>query len=211
MVEKAVGLWGRVLDILVNNAWGGKEPDGSALTVTESAWDYGMNVMVKSLFLATKYATPHMQKGGKGSIVNISSVHGLLMAPRKLVYEAAKSAVISMTRQMACDMGPLGIRVGTGSVLGILSPNECKSGGTRTHPCWKCSRPDALAPRRQTARHCKCHPLPARTKPRLSPGPCSAGRLAGSPIQFQKILPSPRRNFTTTIQRRRCQREVVMQ
>lgn len=110
MVEKAVQLWGR-LDILVNNAWGGKEPDGSALTVTESAWDYGMNVMVKSLFLATKYAAPHMQKGGKGSIVNISSVHGLLMAPRKLVYEAAKSAVIGVTRQMACDMGPLGIRV----------------------------------------------------------------------------------------------------
>jgi 3-oxoacyl-[acyl-carrier protein] reductase len=110
MVEKAVDLWGR-LDLLVNNAWGSKEPDGSALTVTESAWDYGINVMVKSLFLATKYAAPHMQKTGKGSIVNISSVHGLLVAPGKLVYEAAKTAVIGVTRQMACDLGPLGIRV----------------------------------------------------------------------------------------------------
>jgi NAD(P)-dependent dehydrogenase (short-subunit alcohol dehydrogenase family) len=70
-----------------------------------------MNVMVKSLFLATKYAVPHMQKTGKGSIVNISSVHGLLMAPQKLAYEAAKMAVIGVTRQMACDFGPFGIRV----------------------------------------------------------------------------------------------------
>ncbi|CAN5439580.1 beta-ketoacyl-ACP reductase [soil metagenome] len=110
MVEKAVELWGR-LDILVNNAWGGKEPDGSALTLTESAWDYAMNVMVKSLFLATKYAAPHMQKSGKGSIVNISSVHGLLVAPEKLAYEAAKTSVIALTRQTSVDLGPLGIRV----------------------------------------------------------------------------------------------------
>jgi len=109
-VEKAVAQWGR-LDILVNNAWGSKEPDGSALTLTESAWDYAMNVMVKSLFLAAKYAVPHMQKNGKGSIVNISSVHGLLMVPQKLAYEAAKMAVIGVTRQMACDFGPFGIRV----------------------------------------------------------------------------------------------------
>lgn len=110
MVEKAVSQWGK-LNILVNNAWGGKEPDGSAVTLTETAWDYAMNVMVKSLFLATKYAVPHMQKAGKGSIVNISSVHGLLMAPKKLAYEAAKIAVIGVTRQMACDFGPVGIRV----------------------------------------------------------------------------------------------------
>jgi len=110
MVEKAVSQWGK-LNILVNNAWGGKEPDGSAVTLTETAWDFAMNVMVKSLFLATKYAVPHMEKAGKGSIVNISSVHGLLMAPKKLAYEAAKMAVIGVTRQMACDFGPLGIRV----------------------------------------------------------------------------------------------------
>ena len=43
--------------------------------------------------------------------MNISSVHGLLMAPRALVYEAGKAAVIALTRQMAIDFGPLGIRV----------------------------------------------------------------------------------------------------
>jgi NAD(P)-dependent dehydrogenase (short-subunit alcohol dehydrogenase family) len=111
MVNHAVALWGR-LDILVNNAWdGSKETSGSALTLRESAWDYAMNVMVKALFLGAKYAVPQMEKQGKGSIINISSVHGLLMAEKKLAYETAKAAVIAATRQMACDFGPLGIRV----------------------------------------------------------------------------------------------------
>lgn len=110
MVAHAIETWGR-LDILVNNAWRGKEPDGSALTLTEGAWEYAMNVMVKSHYWAARHAVPHMAKQGKGSIVNISSVHGLLMAEGKLAYEGAKAAVIGITRQMACDFGPLGVRV----------------------------------------------------------------------------------------------------
>ena len=111
MVERAVSTWGR-LDILVNNAFGpAYGSNGSAVEVTEEAWDLGMSVLVKSMFLAVKHAVPEMEKAGGGSIVNISSVHGLLMAPGKLIYEAGKSAVIGMTRQMATDFGPLGIRV----------------------------------------------------------------------------------------------------
>lgn len=110
MVSRAVELWGR-LDILVNNAYSPTDgADGDALTVSEQAWDSGMATLVKAHFLAAKYAVPHMQANG-GSIVNISSVHGLLMAPRKLIYEAGKSAVIGITKQMAIDFGPLGIRV----------------------------------------------------------------------------------------------------
>lgn len=111
MVQIAVDRWGR-LDILVNNAFSPTdEGDGDALTVTEEAWDAGMATLVKAHFLAAKYAVPHMRSGGGGSIVNISSVHGLLMAPRKLIYEAGKSAVIGVTKQMAIDFGPDGIRV----------------------------------------------------------------------------------------------------
>lgn len=110
MVSRAVELWGR-LDILVNNAYSPTDGvDGDAITVSEQAWDSGMATLVKAHFLATKHAVPHMQANG-GSIVNISSVHGLLMAPRKLIYEAGKSAVIGITKQMAIDFGPLGIRV----------------------------------------------------------------------------------------------------
>ena len=111
MVARAAHLWGR-LDILVNNAYSPThESDGDALTVSEQAWDAGMATLVKAHFLAAKHAVPHMRAHGNASIVNISSVHGLLMAPRKLIYEAGKSAVIGITKQMAIDFGPLGIRV----------------------------------------------------------------------------------------------------
>jgi NAD(P)-dependent dehydrogenase (short-subunit alcohol dehydrogenase family) len=111
MVDRAVDRWGR-LDLLVNNAFGGGPgQQGSAVDVTEEGWDRGMAVLVKSMFLTTKHAVPHMQKAGGGAIVNLASVHGVLMAPGKLVYEAGKSAVIGVTRQMACDFGPMGIRV----------------------------------------------------------------------------------------------------
>jgi NAD(P)-dependent dehydrogenase (short-subunit alcohol dehydrogenase family) len=112
MVERTVAEWGR-LDLLVNNAYHvvGGEPDGSALQVSEGRWDAGLDVLVKSIFLASKYAVPQMARSGGGAIVNLSSVHGLLQAPDALVYEAGKSAVIGVTRQMACDFGPLGVRV----------------------------------------------------------------------------------------------------
>lgn len=110
MVNRAVALWGR-LDILVNNAWNIREPDGSAETLSESAWDYAMSVMVKAIFLSVKYAVPHMVKTGGGSIVNMASVHGMMAARGVLAYDTAKTAVIGMTRQMALDFGPKGIRV----------------------------------------------------------------------------------------------------
>lgn len=110
-IERAVELWGKVT-LLVNNAYGGgPEQQGSAVEVSEEGWDRGMALLVKSTFLTSKHAVPHMRKAGGGAIVNIASVHGLLMAPGKLVYEAGKSAVIGVTRQMACDFGPSGIRV----------------------------------------------------------------------------------------------------
>ena len=77
MVQHAIDRWGR-LDILVNNAFSPTdEGDGDALTVTEDAWDAGMATLVKAHFLAAKHAVPHMRESGGGSIVNISSVHGL--------------------------------------------------------------------------------------------------------------------------------------
>ena len=112
MVERAVAEFGR-LDILVQNAYGGNDDRaGSAVEVSPAAWRAGMDLLTGALFLGAKYSVPAMESsGGGGRIVNISSVHGLLMAPGSLVYEAGKSAVIGMTRQMACDFGQLGITV----------------------------------------------------------------------------------------------------
>ena len=117
MVSEAIRRWGR-LDYLVNNAFsvagGGLDAgsiSGGAVDISEAAWDRGMTVLVKSIFLGVKYAVPAMRQAGGGSIVNVSSVHGLLMAEGFLVYEAGKSAVIGVTRQMACDYGKDSIRV----------------------------------------------------------------------------------------------------
>ncbi len=111
MIDAAVDHWG-ALHLLVNNAFaGGKELHGSAVEVPEEEWNRGLAILMTSIFLGVKHAAPVMERAGGGAIVNLSSVHGLLMAPRKLVYEAGKSAVIGMTRQMAIDFGPLGIRV----------------------------------------------------------------------------------------------------
>jgi NAD(P)-dependent dehydrogenase (short-subunit alcohol dehydrogenase family) len=112
MVEKAISLWGS-LSILVNNAYSpsGADTAGGATEISEEAWDRGMAVLVKSMYLGAKYAVPAMRQSGGGSIVNLSSVHGLLTAPKSLIYEAGKFAVIGVTKQMACDYGPDNIRV----------------------------------------------------------------------------------------------------
>ena len=110
MVDMAVGRWGK-LNILVNNAYSGRGMKGTAVDVEEENWDRGLAILIKALYLGTKYAVPEMEKAGGGAIVNLSSVHGLLMAANSLIYEAGKSAVIGMTKQMAVDFGPRGIRV----------------------------------------------------------------------------------------------------
>ena len=111
MIQDAVDRWGR-LDILVNNAFPAMEAlPGGVEEVTEEQWDFGMSLLVKALFLGGKYAVPEMRQVGGGNIVNIASVHGLLMAKDYLVYEAGKSAAIGVTKQMAIQHGSDNIRV----------------------------------------------------------------------------------------------------
>jgi len=109
MIERVIAHWGK-LTILVNNAYGHFDR-GTAETVTEDNWDRAMDVGLKSMFRAAKLAVPHLRAAGGGAMVNISSVHGLLVAPGWLVYEVLKPAVIGLTRQLAVEYGPDGIRV----------------------------------------------------------------------------------------------------
>jgi NAD(P)-dependent dehydrogenase (short-subunit alcohol dehydrogenase family) len=114
MVKETVQQFGGV-DILVQNAFsvvsGENHIHGSAVTVKEESWDYGMDVMLKALYLGVKHCIPHMQRNQRGNIVNIASVHSFLQEPNMLVYETAKAAVVGLTRQMAVDFGPENIRV----------------------------------------------------------------------------------------------------
>ena len=104
MVQEAIRQFGGV-DVLVQNAFsviaGENHIHGSAVSVKEESWDYGMDVMLKALYLGAKHCIPHMQRKQFGNIVNIASVHSFLQEPNMLVYETAKAAVVGLTRQMA--------------------------------------------------------------------------------------------------------------
>jgi NAD(P)-dependent dehydrogenase (short-subunit alcohol dehydrogenase family) len=109
MVERAVQRWNK-LSIVINNAYSGGGR-GDATSVEEQTWDRALDVGLKSMYRAAKFAVPHMRAADGGAIVNISSVHGLLAAPGRFVYEVLKSAVLGLTRQLAVEYGPDGIRV----------------------------------------------------------------------------------------------------
>lgn len=108
-VAAAIGAWGRV-DVLVNNVGIGG-PAGNAVDVDPAAWDAAMRVNVTSMMLMAKYAIPEMRKVGGGAIVNIASIDGLRGGNPNLFYTASKGAVVQMTRAMATQHGPEGIRV----------------------------------------------------------------------------------------------------
>ncbi len=111
MVDRALSTWSRV-DIVVNNAYSGLGgPRRDAVAETEEAWDRAMDVGLKSMFRMAKLVVPHLQASGGGTIVNMSSVHGLMAEPGQLVYETMKAGVVSLTRQLAVEYGPHGIRV----------------------------------------------------------------------------------------------------
>jgi NAD(P)-dependent dehydrogenase (short-subunit alcohol dehydrogenase family) len=107
MVQFAVDRYGK-LDILMNNAYWSKS--GTVVELARADWDRSLNVMVRAIYLGCKYAIPRMIEAGGGSIINVASVHGLLAATRSAAYEAAKAAVINLSRQIAVDFGPRGIR-----------------------------------------------------------------------------------------------------
>jgi NAD(P)-dependent dehydrogenase (short-subunit alcohol dehydrogenase family) len=108
MVADAVSRWGR-LDCLDNNVGIGSK--ATVVEETEETWARVMHVNVDTMFLTCKHAIPAMiRTAGGGSIVNISSISAL--RPRGLTaYSVSKGAVIALTKAMAVDHGPHGIRV----------------------------------------------------------------------------------------------------
>lgn len=108
LVQTAAERWGR-LDLLVNNAhWEARVP---VTELTQEQWDRSHAVLLRSHILAAKHAVPLLRAGGGGSIINISSIHGLAVTPHYETYEAHKASVIHLTRGLARDLGPDGIRV----------------------------------------------------------------------------------------------------
>ena len=107
-IEATVSSFGR-LDILVNNA--GTAARYTVEETTEELWDAQMNVHAKGVFLGTKHAIPEMRKVGGGSIINISSILGLVGSPSSAAYSAAKGAIRMFSKAAAIQYAPDSIRV----------------------------------------------------------------------------------------------------
>jgi NAD(P)-dependent dehydrogenase (short-subunit alcohol dehydrogenase family) len=106
-VATAVETTGR-LDVLVNVA-GGQGFTASVTDTRTEGWDKVLGLNLRSVFVGCKAAMPHL--GAGGSIVNVSSIAGFTASPGLAAYAAAKAAVISLTRTLAVEAAPQGVRV----------------------------------------------------------------------------------------------------
>jgi 3-oxoacyl-[acyl-carrier protein] reductase len=110
--EQALG----PIDILVNNAGmtqiSGDISGGWFAEMAEDAWDYGIDINLKTTFLVTRAVLPGMIARGYGRIIQMSSVTGPLVGiSGSSVYAAAKAAMLGMTRSLAIEAGPFGVTV----------------------------------------------------------------------------------------------------
>ena len=110
LVAEATGRHGR-LDILCNVVGVAGIAQGAIPDVEESEYGQLMDINLKSVFLGMKYAIPAMVASGGGSIVNWSSVGGLVSSEQTGVYGASKAGILSLTRTAAREWGKAGIRV----------------------------------------------------------------------------------------------------
>jgi dihydroanticapsin dehydrogenase len=107
LIAHTVAKYGAI-DILVNNA--GVNLPGVFHEVTNETIDRTLNVNIKGAMFLTRAALPHMLKNSRGSIVNMSSVNGLVSEPYLSVYSASKGAIVMFTRGIALDYAKTGIR-----------------------------------------------------------------------------------------------------
>ncbi len=155
-VEVAVSRFGK-LDVLVNNAGVGspREAAGERMTIEalpESQWDQVMDVNAKGVFLGTKAAIPEMRKAGGGSIINISSVAGLVGGTTS-AYGASKGAVRLLTKSTAIQYASEGIRANsvhpgviiTDMTAGMLADEAGRELNLARHPIGRLGVPEDVA------------------------------------------------------------------
>jgi dehydrogenase/reductase SDR family protein 4 len=109
LVDTALGEFRR-LDILVNNA-ATNPVFGPLIEIEEEAWDKIMALNLKGYLLAAQRAAKAMVGAGRGVIVNVASTGGLRASPGLGAYSVSKAAVLMLTRVLARELGPFGVRV----------------------------------------------------------------------------------------------------
>jgi NAD(P)-dependent dehydrogenase (short-subunit alcohol dehydrogenase family) len=95
--------------ILVNNAGVNTYFDAGEMTVDE--WDRAFAVDLRGAWLCVKHALPDLRAAEGASVVNVASIHASMTSPGMFPYAAAKSGLVGMTRNLALDLGPHGVRV----------------------------------------------------------------------------------------------------
>lgn len=107
MIDKTLQTFGKI-DIVVNNV--GYHISKNVLDTSEEEWEFIQETNLRSTFLCSKYSIPHLKKT-KGNIINISSMVGQVGQPNAGAYSSTKGGQIAMTKNMAIDFAPDGIRV----------------------------------------------------------------------------------------------------
>ena len=125
MMKTAMDRYGGA-DILYNNAGGGIRKQ--AHEHTDEEWNFIMDLNLNAIQRSVRAVVPHMLEKGSGNIVSTASTFGLLASANYPAYCATKAAVISMTRQMALDYGPKGVRVN------CICPGATETPRFRGHP-----------------------------------------------------------------------------
>lgn len=147
-VRAAVDRFG-ALTVLVNNAGGGG-PKPFDMPIGDFRWAFELNLF--SLFRLSQLAAPQMAAAGRGAILNISSMAGENRNARMTSYGSSKAAVNHLTRNMAFDLGPKGIRVNaiapgairTEALASVLTP-EIETAMLRHTPLGRLGQPQDIA------------------------------------------------------------------
>jgi D-xylose 1-dehydrogenase len=112
------------IDVLINNVAHDERHEAAATDV--EAWRQGLAVNLDAAFVAARAVYAGMKAKGGGSIINISSINALLGPPQMVTYVAAKGAINAMTKALAREWGPDGIRVNTLSPGWIITERQLK-------------------------------------------------------------------------------------
>ncbi len=154
MVQTAVDRFGR-LDVLFNNAGIPMAPTPAEAIPTE-LFDRVFAVNVRGVFLGCRYAIPVMRAQGRGVIINTASTAGIRPRPGMLAYAASKGAVITLTKALALELAPYGIRVNAVAPVatdtpmlpvffGTANPEEARRKFLESIPLGRLNTPEDVA------------------------------------------------------------------
>lgn len=146
LVARAIEMYGKV-DILVNNT-GISGPTKPVDELTLEEWNQLLATNMTSAFLAVREVAPEMRRVGRGSIVNIGSIAGKTSLPLRLGYAVSKMGLLGMTRTLAAELGPYGIRV-----------NHISPGAVRGERLEEVARAGAMTVEELFDRHRSASPL----------------------------------------------------